>query len=362
MADRLLNAFSKLGRRKVIDSKEIKNITIVQFAHIGDLVLLLPALKKLKVLTNYKINLVVNSQNYAIASKLTFIDTVTVADAPWFARGKKESYLKFIKQLRAIDTDLIFDVRGDLRNNLFIKFFTRNKLFAGYNVGGGGALMDETLPFEFGGHASDLIQPLFDYLQIPEINFSEFWEADDVPCEPVLDHTFPDKFMVMHLGAGAQSRRWPVKNFIDTLSIVSKEITVYVLGTKQDATAEDVAILSQMPNVVNCVGAYSIPQSIYILKMSSIFMGLESGFSHIAAMLRKKSFILFSGTSNINVWKPHSFTEGQVTLINHVVHCDCGTGCGKFVCEDNICMKHIYPFQVSSLIHQYLQTDLLSQN
>jgi heptosyltransferase-2 len=84
-------------------------------------------------------------------------------------------------------------------------------------------------------------------------------------------------------------------------------------------------------------------------------MGLESGFSHIAAMLKKKSFILFSGTSNINVWKPYSFSEGQVTLLNNVVPCDMVTGCGKFVCDNNICLKHIFPFEVSSLIQLHLQ-------
>ena len=354
-ADKVLSGIFRKSGKKIVHGHVINEVTIVQFAHIGDLVLMLPALKKLKALSDYKINLVVNSQNFAIASKLTFVDTVTVADAPWFVRGKKGSYLEFIKQLRKIKTDFIFDVRGDLRNNLFIKFFTHNKIFAGYNVGGGEALLDEVFPFDHEGHSTTLTKPLFDYLQLPDINFSEFWEADDVPCEEVTSHTFPDNFMVMHLGAGAQSRKWPVQNFIETLNVVSKDITVYVLGTKQDATPEELATISLMPNVVNCVGAYNIPQSIYILKKSSLFMGLESGFSHIAAMLRKRSFILFSGTSNINVWKPYSFSDGQVTLLNHVVACDMVTGCGKFVCEDNICLKNIYPFEVSSLIQLHLQ-------
>ncbi|AMR33508.1 hypothetical protein A0256_19815 [Mucilaginibacter sp. PAMC 26640] len=356
LADKLLHSFYKPFNKKTVDPSAIKEITIVQFAHIGDLILMLPAIKKLKVLSNYKINLVVNSQNFAIASKLKFVDTVTVADAPWFARGKKGSYPVFIKQLKKINTDLIFDVRGDLRNNIFLKFFTRHKLFAGYNVGGGGDLLDILFPFEANGHASDLIKPLFDYLKLPDINFPEFWNVDDIPCEPVTAQVFPDKYMVMHLGAGAQSRKWPVKNFIETLKVVSKDITVYVLGTSQDATPEEIETIANMPNVVNCVGSYNIPQSIYIVKKSSLFMGLESGFSHIAAVLRVKSFILFSGTSNINVWKPYSFSEGQVTLLNQVVPCDMITGCGKFICEDNICLKNISPFKVSSLIQSYLHS------
>ncbi len=353
--DKLLSAIFKKNKQKNIDNQLINEVTIVQFAHIGDLILMLPALKKLKSISNFKINLVVNSQNFAIASKLTFIDSVTVADAPWFARGKKGSYVNFIKQLKKINTDVIFDVRGDLRNNLFIKFFTQHKLFAGYNVGGGGALLNDVLPFDYNGHSTDLIKPLFDYLKLPDIHFSVFWDEDDIPSCVVNDHVFPDKFLVMHLGAGAQSRRWSVQNFIETLKIISKDIPVYVLGTKQDATTEEAAVISTMPNVVNCIGTYSIPQSIYVLKKSSLFMGLESGFSHIAAMLKKKSFILFSGTSNINVWKPYSFYDDQITLLKRVVACDMVFGCGKFVCEDNICLKNIYPFEVSSLIMSHLK-------
>lgn len=351
LVDRLLYVFFKGPQKPVI-----KEITIVQFAHIGDLILMLPALKKLKTISDYKIILVVNSQNFAIASKLKFVDSVTVADAPWFARAKKGSYWQFIKQLRAIKTDLIFDIRGDLRNNLFIKLFVSKKVFAGYNVGGGEALLDEVFDFDHNGHSTDLIKPLFDYLRLPQMQFEDCWDENDVPNESVTDQSFPKQFMVMHLGAGAQSRRWPVQNFIETLNIVSKEIPVYVLGTNDDATPEELAIIKLIPNVISCIGAYSILQSIYILKRSTVFMGLESGFSHIAAMLRKRSFILFSGTSNIDVWKPHSFYPGQVTLLKRVVECDLTFGCGKFVCGDNICMKYIYPFEVSALISNHLKT------
>ncbi|TWR28844.1 glycosyltransferase family 9 protein [Mucilaginibacter pallidiroseus] len=351
LVDKLLYIFFK-GPQK----PEVKEITIVQFAHIGDLILMLPALKKLKVTSNYKVNLVVNSQNFAIASKLKFIDNVMVADAPWFARGKKGSYLKFIKQLRAIKTDLLFDIRGDLRNNLFIKFFTRKKVFAGYNVGGGEALLNEVFDFEHNGHSTDLIKPIFDYLRLPAIRFEDYWDENDVPNTPVTDIVLPDRYMVIHLGAGAQSRRWPVDNFIETLKIVARDIPVYVLGTADDATPAQAVTIASIPNVISCIGKYNILQSIYLVKKSVLFMGLESGFSHIAAMLRKKSVILFSGTSNINVWKPHSFYPGQVTLLKRVVQCDLVTGCGKFVCDDNICMKNIYPFEVSIVVNEILNT------
>ena len=337
-------------KRTNVKSVDINKIAIVQLAHIGDLILLLPAIKKLKVANTYKIILVVSSQNYLIASRLKFVDEVVVVDAPYFSRNKKISYWKFISQLRKIKTDLIFDVRADLRNNFFINFFTKAKLFIGYGVGGGAAFLDIVLEFKHGGHTSDLFDPLFEYLKLPQTSLADFWDTNDIPYDNVDDIDFPEKFMVVHLGTGAQSKKWPIQNFVQTIKAISDSIPVFVLGIKQDATDDDLEEISRIKNVTNCVGKYSILQSIYILKRCSCFLGLDSGFSQIAGLLKKKTFVLFSGTTDVNIWKPYSFYEGQVLLINHDVPCNHITGCGKQICGDNICMKLINPIEVISLI------------
>jgi heptosyltransferase-2 len=345
LIDKLLYTLWR-GTEKNFTKQTINKITITQLAHIGDMILLLPALKTLKCNTNYHINLLVSSQNFNIASRLKYVDSVSVADAPYFARNNKVSYLGYINQLNKIKTDLIYDVRGDLRNNFFIRFFTRKKLFLGYDVGGGGALLDVVLPFDHKGHISGLLNPLFSYLKLPENHLSDYWSEEDMPYDEITDHIFPSQFLVVHIGTGAQARKWPVEFFLETIAAASKEIPVYVLGLNQDLTVEQLKTISEMPNVITCIGKYSILQSIYVLKKCSLFLGLDSGFSHIAALLKKKVIILFSGTVNKEVWKPFSFFEDQILLLNKEVPCDYGTGCGKLVCDDNICMKQIKPAEV----------------
>jgi heptosyltransferase-2 len=353
LIDRLLNSFLK-GPSTLLVAPPITEITIVQMAHIGDLILMLPALKKIKILTNYKINLVVSSQNFLIANKLKYIDNVMVADAPYFSRGKKVSYLNFISQLIKIKSDLVFDVRGDLRNIFFIKLFVRKKYFAGYNVGGGEALLDISLQYKHGGHITGLLEPLFDYLSIPDIDSSYCWHQEDIPYDEIKDLDFPSNFLVVHLGTGASARKWPVEHFITTIESLAKITQVYVLGTRHDLSEEQLQTIIKIPNVVNCIGKFTILQSIYILKKCSLFLGLDSGFSHIAAMLKKKVFVVFSGTVNKNVWKPYSFDKDQVVLINKSVACDLVTGCGKLVCANNICMKQVYPDRVISVLESYI--------
>jgi heptosyltransferase-2 len=355
LIDRFLYFFKRNGD-ETLTVPAVNEITVVQLAHIGDMILMLPAIKALKSISGYKINLLVSSSNYTIASKLNFIDNVLVADAPYFSRGKKVSYLKFIRQLMGIKAGLVYDVRGDLRNNFFIKFFVRKKLFAGYNVGGGGALLDVVLPFAHGGHVTNLFKPLFKYLDFPAINISEYWKEEDMPFDEITDQVFPEDFLVVHLGTGAQARKWPVDNFIRTIELVSGVIPVYVMGVPDDLSPEQMAKISSMPNTINCIGKYSMLQSIYIIKKCSLFLGLDSGFSHIASLLKKKIVVLFSGTVNKDVWKPFSFYKDQVILLNQKVECDWVTGCGKLTCEDNICMKQITPAKVAEVIKENLDT------
>ncbi|AYL95266.1 glycosyltransferase family 9 protein [Mucilaginibacter celer] len=354
LIDRIL-AFFFRRRLKALPQCPIQEITIVQLAHIGDLFLMLPAIKALKSVSNYKVNLLVNSQNLAIARQLDFIDHVTVADAPYFARGKTVSYLDFIRQLRKVSTHLIFDIRGDLRNIFFIKIFTRHRLFAGYNVGGGGPLLDLVFQYNHGAHITTLFNPLFNYLKIPLPDFAKHWVSDSMPYVAV-DEVFPPEFIVVHLGTGAQARKWPMANFIKTIRDISFIIPVYVLGTSQDITVQEHALLKTIPNVISCVGRYSITESVYIVKRSSLFLGLDSGFTHIAALLGRRVVVLFSGTVNSQVWSPFSVYKSQVTLIKKTVSCDWGTGCGKLECDDNICMKQIKPGEVVKILTQMLLT------
>ncbi|MBL4674924.1 MAG: glycosyltransferase family 9 protein [Mucilaginibacter sp.] len=345
------------GKAKEHHNVEIKEITITQLAHIGDLILLLPALKKLKALTNYKINLVVSSQNYSIASKMNFLDSVTVVDAPYFARNGGASYKKFIKQLRTVKSDLIVDVRGDLRNIVFIKAFTRHKLFAGYDVGGGEGLLDIVFPYGFNDHITGLIDPLFNYLKLPDTKLEAYWHHDDLPFEIVEGYDFSSDFMVVHLGAGAMARKWPFESFLKVIKELSTDLPVYVLGTHADASESEIEQLNAVENVNVCIGKFNILQSIYIVKNCKVFLGLDSGFTHIAAMCKRKVFVLFSGAANKVIWNPYNFYDDQVTLINYEVECNQKTGCGKLVCDDNICMKYITPGKVINSIKLYLKTD-----
>jgi heptosyltransferase II len=353
--------FFKTKERAVLDIQAFKEITIVQFAHIGDMILILPAIKALKINSKYKINLLISSQNYAIASKLKFIDKTIIADAPYFSRNKKSSWLKYILQLRKIKTDLIYDVRGDLRNIFFIKLFVRKKIFAGYGVGGGGALLDVMLPYTHGGHVSNLPLPLFKFLNLPEIRISECWDEGDMPFEEINDVVFPDQFLAVHLGAGAQARKWPVENFIQVIKLASAEIPVYVMGVAADVTPNQMDAISSIPNVSNCIGKYSLLQAIFIIKKSTLFAGLDSGFTHIASLLKKRVIVLFSGTVNKNVWRPIEFYKDQITLLNEPVACDLVTGCGKLICEDNICMKRISPLKVAETIKYNLNLKALQE-
>jgi heptosyltransferase-2 len=344
--------FLKVKSRYIAKDIGTEEITFVQLAHIGDMILMLPAVKALKLMTGNKISLVVSSGNFKLATQLSFIDRVYIVDAPYFSRGKKLSYLKFVDQVRNIKTGILFDVRGDLRNNLFLKLFAKKQLFTGYNVGGGGALLDVELPYVHGGHVSRRSNALFNYLNLPDPVFSDHWNIDDLPCAPIEHVALPVKFVVVHLGSGAQARKWPVKNFIQTIKVLTLYFPVYVMGIESDLSANELTEISLINNVTNCIGKFSILESISIVKKCTLFLGLDSGFSHIAALLYRKIVLIFSGTVSLDEWIPISLFKDQLTIIKEKVDCDLTTGCGKLKCADNICMNRILPDRVIKAVLQ----------
>jgi len=345
--------FLRKDRKKKFLTENFEEITIVQLAHIGDVVLTLPAIKALKIISNKRIKLVISSQCLLLVKELSFIDSIVLVDAPYFSRNSEKSYFKFIKQLRGINAEVLFDVRGDFRNILFIKLFTKTKFLIGFEVGGGGALLDKVLDYPFEKHISNVFNPLFSFLKIETGNLSLYWNEDILPWQSVPNVDIRSKYIVIHIGTGASARKWPIEKFKELIEVLAKDNLVYLLGSNNDISDVERDDIYKLPNVQYMVGKTSLLESIFIVKNSSYFIGLESGFTHIASLLGRTVFAIYSGTTDEVVWSPYSIHSNQVYLIKKSPPCSLLNGCGKLICGNNICMQNIKVDEILGLIRQY---------
>lgn len=112
--------------------------------------------------------------------------------------------------------------------------------------------------------------------------------------------------VVIHPGAGDQNKVWPKENFIFIIrELISRERTVVLVGGKiETPTCASIEQAIKNSNALrNLSGRLNIGELCGAISAAEVFIGHDSGPSHIAGALGVKSCVLF-GPSNPAIWAP----------------------------------------------------------
>jgi ADP-heptose:LPS heptosyltransferase len=160
-------------------------------------------------------------------------------------------------------------------------------------------------PFPPAGENIHITAYLLDSLQflgiyetalVPEITFPET-TADISP--------FDDVSVVVHPGSGSPEKNWPIENFT---RICRRLITKYdarihlVIGPADTFNTEGLA--QSLPvHAVEVLRNWDVGQLAQHIRRCRLYLGNDSGISHLAAATRIPTVVLF-GPSNPHVWRP----------------------------------------------------------
>jgi ADP-heptose:LPS heptosyltransferase len=114
--------------------------------------------------------------------------------------------------------------------------------------------------------------------------------------------------------------------------------------------AEDLGVAAQLAphdNLGDWTGRLSVTQTTALLERADLFIGADSGPSHLAASVGIPSVVLFSGTNRVAQWRPWS----RRTLVLRVaVPC---RPCHEKICPlaGHPCMSGIAPDRVHRAAH-----------
>jgi heptosyltransferase-2 len=159
-------------------------------------------------------------------------------------------------------------------------------------------------------HAIDhLLSPLVDLgipsptCPVPRVvpDDSDRLEAEDIANAHGLD---ADPSLVLHAGSGGESKRWHPEGFAAVADIVSRwsDRTVVVLeGPAEPGLAKKVAgLMSTQPRVLPPLPLRALAA---LLSRAHLYLGNDSGPSHLAAAVGAPSVVLF-GPTNPRTWAP----------------------------------------------------------
>lgn len=337
---------------------DIKKILVVRLDHIGDVIFSIPVYEAIKVAKpDVSVSVVTTSDGKEILFNNPYIDEIIVFDSPWFSRGKKKigMILPLIRFIRKKEFDLAFELRGDVRNILLLRF-SGVKYIVSYGITGGRFLIDKEIKWNpglhqidrnmefitiFGGSVCNFSPPK---IYLSEDEFEHRWAEE-------ITRSIDKPIIVYHIGAGTQAKRWPIERFIELIKRVKNEYNIQtVLIGGKELVSEIKPFLSEINDYsLNLIGKTTIRQLLHFLKKSSLLISSDSGPLHLGVALGLQTIGIWSGTNDPKVWAPES---ENFRLVYKEIRCQ---GCEKKYCSHKTCLQQISVNDVFQVISQIIQ-------
>lgn len=299
--------FCRWGRR--YNPKDIRKILILRMDGLGDLVLSTPALREIrKGFPEAEITLAIGPWSQGIAPCIPFHDHLIVHDAFAFGifRGKYRINLgqewAFIRRLREGRFDLGIDLRGDILS--IIPLFLSGIPFRfGRDRWGGGFLLTHPVSTDRSKdvHEKDKTLALLDALEIPvtdrELELSAP-EVEEAFVEQFLRKCqIPQDGRIVAIAPAAlySWKAWPPEKFAQLITQLGKEISCwfFFIGGPGDREILDGIANQSEARTMNCSDLMNLCQTAALLQRSALFIGNDSGLSHIAAAMKTPLIQLF---------------------------------------------------------------------
>lgn len=178
-------------------------------------------------------------------------------------------------------------------------------------------------------HYLEKVFPILDALKV-EYNSNSFLYPS-----PLLDSGFHmnEKYVTVAPYSNWNERQYPKEDYINLIKLISNDFNIRVVLIGSKSTSE-MCFNNQIKQecsskfVVDMTGKTSIFEMNSIIKNGILFIGNDSGPSHIAYILAKKSLVFFGSVSFENRLPRNK------QLIANIIALDSRQLCGYFPCYD----------------------------
>lgn len=314
-----LDALGSLYRRFVpcpaqdFDPKEIKKILLIRLDHLGDAVMVRPALDAVRdAFPEAAVDFLVSGDNAVLFTPEPRLNIIA-CDHHWFSRRSTliQQCLEMedlIPKLRREHYDLGIDFRGDLRHILMMTLAGIPER-AGYGITGGGFLLTRQVAYDPKLHQVDSNLKVLSELGIkPKALRRPFLYGKERAerLSSVLNSRQSPK-IVLHGGAGLPEKRWPIENYqalIERILSGYSSAQIFLIGTREEQTG--FPVLEQEGRLTDLRGKTKLEELPALFNKADFYIGNDSGPAHLAAFQGLPGIIIFNAVNDPEVWRPWS--------------------------------------------------------
>ncbi|HSH40446.1 MAG TPA: glycosyltransferase family 9 protein [Chthoniobacterales bacterium] len=119
------------------------------------------------------------------------------------------------------------------------------------------------------------------------------------------------KLIAVHPGSGSPAKNWPIERWLELLQSFAVERLLVIAGEADDKQLVALEATMRMQNI-RVATNLPLPQLAAVIESCGLFIGHDSGISHIAAAVGTRCVLLF-GPTDPDVWAP---AGGNVDVIS----------------------------------------------
>ncbi len=342
-----------------------RNILAVRLDNIGDVIMLGPALRAVKETSpEARLTLLASPAGATAVPLLPWINDVIVCRATWQDVGGHISFdpereLQLINMLSEckIDAALIFTSFSQTPHVPgYVCYLAGIPLRAGESKEFGGS----TLTTELRSAPDQLHQVERNLRLVEHLGFvaRDRQLKIDIPEEaraavPTLlaqaGLNLHDSFIIIHPGASAQARRYPVERFGFLARLLTmRGWPVLITGVEREAALIE-ELLEYAPLAHSMIGSTTLAEYSALIEQAALVICNDSLPMHLADALNTPEIILFSGTEYEEQWRPRTT---RFRLLRRATACH---PCYLFECPIGLACLNIAPEEVVEEVEALLE-------
>jgi len=362
----VLSLFYKKRRAPV--KKDVKKILILKFAALGDILLLIPAIKLIR--KNYpdaEISFLSTYINDSVVKKIPYIDKIINENVYQFLKNPF-SFYKYIRGLRREKYDIIIDGEQWSRIDPILLCLIKHTYTVGFKT------KKQWKHFAFSACAKHTVSrhEVENFLALLE-PLGLFPEQEDKKLEYYIsdaeiqsaekfwkENNFENKRIIcLHptVGTNGIFREWGDDNFVSLAKRIRDdfpEIRFLITGSKDDFSRCEYISEKLNGSAKNIAGKYSLGESLAIIKKSGLLVCVNTGILHLAVCVGTKTIALH-GATNSELWGPYD--KNSVIIQSDIFCSPClylghDFGCNEPVCMQRIKVDDVYAKMYNLLKHQ----------